>query len=208
MSSADDLAQERDWQILHDRITEILDQHGLKNALGDGDYWLLDENWGWTVQQLEFQNLNLLTPHTIRLLQETLSGYPTWSITIRIDVVGKEKEWPGMGLIIYPDEIVDELQRDFLPLEYANMVFASAPQPQFKILVMNGTTGKESKYVWNDAITYNDVAQFLERLSGRQPTASSSDPNRTKFYCLMTHEQIEAFDRFLASLTLNSPRHR
>ena len=81
-----------------------------RDAFGKGDYWLLDENWGRYRQELEIQNLNLLQPHIVKSLQALLADLPNWYITARVDVPGKEKIWPGMGVIIYPDEIVDELQ--------------------------------------------------------------------------------------------------
>ena len=41
----------------------------------------------------------------------------------RVDVVGKEKEWPAMGLIIHDDEIIDDLKRDFLPEEFRSIIY-------------------------------------------------------------------------------------
>jgi hypothetical protein len=37
MTTEDDAAQEAAWQVLHDRITEILDQYGKKDPIGKGD---------------------------------------------------------------------------------------------------------------------------------------------------------------------------
>lgn len=129
MKKSDEAIQDRDWQALHDLVTTLLDRHGVKDAFGKGDYWLVDDNWGSTVQQVEFQNLDLFTPVIIRELQEALADYPRWSITIRVDVVGKEKEWPGMGIIIYPNEIIDELQRDYLPERFRDLIFGTIPLP-------------------------------------------------------------------------------
>lgn len=123
MQSEKELQQDKEWQILHDGITETLDRFGRKSPFTGGDYWLLDENWGWYRQQVEIQNLNLLHPHVIKALQALLADYPNWDITVRIDVPGKEKSWPGMGLIIYHDEIVDELRREFLPPEFRDIVY-------------------------------------------------------------------------------------
>ena len=117
--------QERDWQILQDRITSILQKFGRKDAFGDGDFWLLDDNWGRYRQELEFQNLTLLQPDIIKSLQALLADMPNWHITVRIDVSGTEDRWPGMGLIIYHDEVVDELQRDFLPEEFRNIRYGN-----------------------------------------------------------------------------------
>jgi hypothetical protein len=115
--------QEAEWQVLHDRVTETLDRFGKKNAFGEGDYWLVDDNWGWRRHQVEVQNLNLLRPSVIKALQTLLADCPNWDITVRVDVPGKENEWPGMGLIVYRDEIVDELRRDFLPDEFRGIAY-------------------------------------------------------------------------------------
>ena len=121
MSNEDEVVQEAEWSRLFNLITEALDQFGKKNAFREGDYWLLDDNWGWRRHQLEVQNLELLRPHVIKRLQALLIDFPNWDMTVRVDVPGKEKVWPGMGVIIYPSEIVDELKRDFLPPEFRNI---------------------------------------------------------------------------------------
>ena len=107
-----------EWQVLHDRITKLLDQFGKKDPFGRGDYWLVDDDWGDYRQKLEVQTLSLLQPRVIKLLQAQLAGYSDWEIMFRVDVVGKENEWPAMGLIIHENEIVDDLHREFLPEEF------------------------------------------------------------------------------------------
>jgi len=121
MAQAEDAIQESEWVQLHDLISKALDQFGKKNAFREGDYWLLDDNWGWRRHQLEVQKVELLRPHVIKALQALLVDFPNWDMTVRVDVPGKEKVWPGMGVVIYPNEIVDELQREFLPSEFKNI---------------------------------------------------------------------------------------
>jgi hypothetical protein len=62
MRSAEEAKQERDWRTLHDAITAILDRFGRRDAFGEGDYWLVDDNRGRRSHQLEFQNLALFKP--------------------------------------------------------------------------------------------------------------------------------------------------
>src|SRR5689334_13482696 len=114
----DDPRQKAEWRVLHDRITETLDRFGKKDAFGRGDYWLVDEDLGLYGQKLEVQNLSLFQPHIIKLLRSLLDGFPDWEIMMQVDVRGKENEWPAMGVIIHDDEIIDDLQRDFLPEEF------------------------------------------------------------------------------------------
>jgi hypothetical protein len=61
--------QEREWQILHDRIVNVVERFGRRDAFEDGDHWLLDDNWGRYRQELEVQNLKLLQPHIIKSLR-------------------------------------------------------------------------------------------------------------------------------------------
>jgi hypothetical protein len=123
MGSDLDARQEREWKTLNDRITETLDRFGMLNPVGKGDYWLLDDNWGNWRQEIEIQNLNLLQPHVINLLQALLQGYPDWEITVRVDVPGTENVWPAMGVIIHDDEIIDDLQREYLPQEFRSIAY-------------------------------------------------------------------------------------
>jgi hypothetical protein len=115
--------QKKEWKILQARITQTLDRFGRKDPLGKADYWLVDENWGQFRQKLEVQNLNFLRPDIIRSLQACLAGYPDWEIMFRVDIIGKEREWPAMGIIIHDDEIIDDLKREYLPEEFRNIVY-------------------------------------------------------------------------------------
>jgi hypothetical protein len=67
--------------------------------------------------------LSLLKPHIIRSLRDLLADHPNWSISVAVDIPGTEESWPGMGLMIYGDEIVDELRREFLPEEFRNVTY-------------------------------------------------------------------------------------
>ncbi len=115
--------QETEWSCLYDLIMETLDRYGRKDPFGKGDYWLLDENWSWHCHQLEFQNLNLFRPEIVKALQGLLADFPDWEIAIRVDVPAMDGKWPGMGLIISTDKIVDELQRRYLPEEFHNYTY-------------------------------------------------------------------------------------
>lgn len=121
MTTEADARQEAEWAVLHDRITQALRSFGNEDPFGDGDYWLLDDNWGWSVHQLEVQNLAMLRHEVILALQTALVGYPDWYVTVRVAVPGTQGVWPGMGVVVYPDEIVDELQRQYFPAEFQDI---------------------------------------------------------------------------------------
>jgi hypothetical protein len=122
--------QEREWEILHDRIDNFLRSFGRKHPTREGDYWLVDDNLGLHQQGVEIQNLELLAPPVIEGLQRLIADYPDWEIVISIDVPGTEKTWPRMGLVVQVDKIIDGLQRHYLPEPFRNLHYQGS-QPYF-----------------------------------------------------------------------------
>jgi hypothetical protein len=123
MDANDESDQERAWGALYDRIGDLLRPLAVENAFREGDYWLVDENWGVYQHKLEIQKLELLRPHVVKALQALLNGYRDWEIVVSVDVPGTEKSWPAMGLIIRDDEIIDGLQRQYFPLEFQSIAY-------------------------------------------------------------------------------------
>lgn len=129
MSADDDVLQEQEWSALYEAIAGVLRQYGTEDPYGKGDYWILDENWGPRQQKVEFHDLKMLSPPVIYMLQGVLQSYADWEIVIGIDVPGKENDWPPMGLIVRDREIIDGLQRSYLPPPLRNLVFeGSSPE--------------------------------------------------------------------------------
>lgn len=126
MSEARKAIQAREWQALYDKILSTLGRFGRDDPFGKGDYYLLDENWGWHVHQLEVQNLALFQPTCIYALQELLAEYPDWEIAVRVVTPETVDTWPVMGVVIAGDEIIDELQREYLPAEFRDLKYGSS----------------------------------------------------------------------------------
>jgi len=120
--SEDDLekAHERTWKRLCDEAEEILKDLVREGIIGDSDYWLVDEDWGWDVLQIELP-LTLVWTSLAGRLQAILVRYPEWWITIR--VADRPEGWPGMGVVVSRDRIIDDLKREFLPANLRDMTF-------------------------------------------------------------------------------------
>ena len=123
MSAMEDKEQGKVWSILYDRITKLLQQFGTENPFGEGDYWVLDDNWGPLQHKICVFNLKMLKPNIVYALQSLLSDFPDWGIVIAVDIPGKEKRWPPMGLTLGAHEIIDELQRQYFPNEFQNIEY-------------------------------------------------------------------------------------
>jgi hypothetical protein len=119
----DDPAQEETWELLYTRAGELLQQFGTDDYLGNGDFWIIGDNYGHNSITVAFNRLRMLQPALIKRLQVLLVEVPGWEIYVSIDIPERE-DWPQMGLLIRPHEIVDELKREYLPGEYRDLVFA------------------------------------------------------------------------------------
>ena len=110
--------QETEWEIIYREIKRVLEPYGKEDAFGEGDYLLVDDNWGNHQQKLEVQNLNIIKPEIVESLQRILVPYPDWEIVIGIDAREQKAGWPPMGLTVRSREIIDGLQRQDLPAEF------------------------------------------------------------------------------------------
>ncbi len=121
MSEIDlDNAHERVWKNLFDETEAILKDFARQGLIGESDYWLVDEDWGWDVLQVELP-LSLAWPPIAKKLQLILERYPDWRITIRL--AGRPQGWPGMGIVISRDKIIDDLKREYFPELLRSLTF-------------------------------------------------------------------------------------
>jgi hypothetical protein len=112
--------QELTWEQLYESVRSLLARYGTEEATGRGDYLIVDDNYGWQRIQIIVQRLKMFRPEIVTNLRALLADLPDWEITMAVDVIGKEKEWPRMGLTIRKHEVIDGLQRNLLP-EFANV---------------------------------------------------------------------------------------
>jgi hypothetical protein len=68
----------------------------------------------------------MLRPDIVNSLRTLLFELPEWEITLAVDILSKEESWPLMGLTIRKQEIIDGLQREYLPAEYQNVKYESS----------------------------------------------------------------------------------
>ncbi len=111
------------WRSLHDRATEVLDAFGKKDCGGRADYWIVDDDWGLDFIRVEAQNLQLLRRVVVGKLKQLLGDFPGWHIAVRVDVPGKEKTWPLMGILIFRGRVIDHLKREVLPAEFRRISY-------------------------------------------------------------------------------------
>lgn len=111
------------WETLYQRLVDLFTPYGLEDSSGYGDFWVVDENYGWKGNRVFINNLRLLTPSIVSTVHSFLEGVPDWTIVLVVNIYGEGENWPDMGVTIREHEIIDTLQREYLPPPYNKLVF-------------------------------------------------------------------------------------
>ena len=117
-----DEARDRTWNDLYRKIVQLLRKHGKEEPTGGGDYWVVDDNYGWRRHTISVFTLKMLDPPIVAELRDLLKDLPGWEIVMALDVPGKEDLWPPMGVTIRAHEVIDGLRRAHLPEPYRSAV--------------------------------------------------------------------------------------
>jgi hypothetical protein len=113
-----DPQQDREWAVLHERITEVLELHRREHGAGENDYYLDNDNVGHYRRRIETERPELVMPDVVKSLQTLLTQYPSWEIVIAFGASG--------GVVIRDDEIIDGLERQHLPKELQAIEYEGA----------------------------------------------------------------------------------
>ena len=92
-----------EWRSSYNDILKILEKHGKNDAFGEGDFWLLDDNWGGGPHRLYISNVSVLTRELVEELMVLLSNekYLGWQIMVILDLKSPtNEEIPPEGLIV------------------------------------------------------------------------------------------------------------
>src|SRR5262249_28041961 len=92
-----------DWQALYGRLRECLAALGKHDASGNGDYWIVDDDWGGHHHKVCITNPTFWSPSAESAIRETLAPSPNWGVYVVFEFKPKQP-----GLIVYADGLVTE----------------------------------------------------------------------------------------------------
>jgi len=125
------MEQAREWDALYEEIQAVLRSFGKEDGAelqGESyvyvsrDYLLVSDNWGGYRHRIETSNPEFIRPAVIASLRKLLIRYPNWEIVLALGGSEKEKR-PSMGLVIRDDEVIDALEREYLPKQFQSIEY-------------------------------------------------------------------------------------
>lgn len=98
--------REQQWTSLYETLRQTLAPLGTENAFGEGDYWLVDDDYGDTAQKVCVWRPSFLTTEVVKLTQKALSKYNQWRVMVQLEIEVDGTIDTSNGFVIYPDRIV------------------------------------------------------------------------------------------------------
>jgi hypothetical protein len=107
--------QDTTWRLLYAKLTGLLESVGESSAVGEGDYWLVDDNRSTKQHKLYVFRIEFITSTLIDEFQKVLRLVePGWELLIALDL--KDKRYTGgpEGLIVTSAEVREHWNRQLL----------------------------------------------------------------------------------------------
>lgn len=101
------MTNERDeeWKALYLSLGEVLSQFGREDPYGDGDYWLVDDDYGDTAHKVCVSRLAFLTPELIVAVQRALADLPHWRVLLQVDEQVNDAPASSTGVTVFSSSV-------------------------------------------------------------------------------------------------------
>jgi hypothetical protein len=76
---------EQEWQSLYGALEGVFIQFGKEDAYGEGDYWIVDDDYGEPSHKVCISRLGFVTPDLVAAIQRALKDTPNWKVLLQID---------------------------------------------------------------------------------------------------------------------------
>jgi hypothetical protein len=106
-------SREEEWEALYSELLTLLAQFGRNDPFGDGDYWLVDDDWGGHRQKVCVSSPTFWSHDVQVAIQELLKrSFTHWGMVV---VFEKASGLDRPGLAVYAKRIVHERRAGLTP---------------------------------------------------------------------------------------------
>jgi hypothetical protein len=112
--------QEREWQAIYEGLRALLARHGRDDPYGEGDYWIIDDNWGCCGHKVEVHQPRIVTREVAQGVQNLLRDLPlrnAWYVIFSLAPADPRYRGEAEGIKVTADAIEEHWDRDRLRAE-------------------------------------------------------------------------------------------
>ena len=98
--------KQSEWRRLYARLRPLLTKHGKESPYGDGDFWLVDDDWGGELHKICVSNIRFLSRDVVKEIQNLLkTEFPSWGVMCQLEITNAKLRVPPEGIVIYGDRV-------------------------------------------------------------------------------------------------------
>ena len=98
--------QAKEWEALYDELGALLEKHGTQNPFGEGDFWLVDDNYGSPQHKVCVTRITFLTRPLAVEVQRTLQKYSLgWEVLLSLDKPELRPTDDDLGVLVRKSDI-------------------------------------------------------------------------------------------------------
>jgi hypothetical protein len=98
--------QKNEWLMLYEILRTLLLKQGEESPFGEGDFWLVDENWGGSLQKICIFKMAFLTKLLVNDIREMLGqSFPSWGVMVQLEIIHEETSIGPEGMVIFHDRV-------------------------------------------------------------------------------------------------------
>jgi hypothetical protein len=107
---------QKEWEILYNALRTVCAKHGTEDPFGNGDYWIVDDNWGGVTQKLVVSSPRFLTPKLVTEITNCIAstGLLGAQVIVALDLNIRGDKLSPMGLIIDAHSAIEEWDIDLI----------------------------------------------------------------------------------------------
>jgi len=110
-----DAKQDTEWRLLYAKLSALLESAGEPDPYGNGDYWLVDDNWGSRQHKLCVFRIEALTTTLIEEIQKILKPFGReWELLVALDLQDKRYTGGPEGMVVTADRVRELWDRRLL----------------------------------------------------------------------------------------------
>jgi hypothetical protein len=100
--------QAKEWEALYAELSALLESHGTQNPIGDGDFWIVDDNYGSPQHKVCVTRLPFLTRPVAIEVQRILRKYSLpWEVLFSLDKAELRPTENDLGVLVRKSDILE-----------------------------------------------------------------------------------------------------
>ena len=117
--NAAEAQRRREWSELYEYLRSVLGAFGREDPYGEGDFWLVDDDYGGYAHKVCVTRLPFLTVEVAAAVQQVIAKYSSpWEVVIALDYPDPSRPIEGEGVLVRRSGVEQQWNAERLSRRY------------------------------------------------------------------------------------------